>query len=63
MSSPKCNLTPEERERAFGLFSWPYLEELNAAKRFFKKYIFFETWGRRNFREVFCPECGRPRAR
>lgn len=59
MSNPKCNLTPEEREHAFGLFGWPYLEELNAAKRFFKKYIFFETWGRRNFREVFCPECGR----
>ncbi|MBR1689380.1 MAG: PcfJ domain-containing protein [Oscillibacter sp.] len=59
MSHPKCNLTPQEREHAFGLFGWPYLEELNAAKRFFKKYIFFETWGRRNFREVFCPECGR----
>lgn len=59
MSHPKCNLTPEEREHAFGLFTWPYLEELNASKRFFKKYIFFETWGRRNFREVFCPECGR----
>ena len=59
MSNPRCNLTPEEREHAFGLFGWPYLEELNAAKRFFKKYIFFETWGRRNFREYFCPECGR----
>ena len=59
MRSCKCNLTREERERAFGLFGWPYLEELNAAKRFFKKYIFFETWGRRNFREYFCPECGR----
>ena len=59
MSKPRCNLTPEEREHAFGLFGWPYLEELNAAKRFFKKYIFFETWGRRNFREYFCPECGR----
>ena len=58
MSNPRCNLTPEEREHAFGLFTWPYLEELNAAKRFFKKYIFFETWGRRNFREYFCPECG-----
>lgn len=59
MSTCKCNLAPEEREHAFGLFGWPYLEELNAAKRFFRKYIFFETWGRRNFREVFCPECGR----
>ena len=59
MSTCKCNLSPEERERAFSMFGYPYLEELNAAKRFFRKYIFFETWGRRNFREVFCPECGR----
>lgn len=57
--NPRCNMREEEKEKAMGLFSFPCLEDLVRAKRAFRKYIFYDTWGRRNFREVFCPECGR----
>ena len=60
MSNPRCNLPEEERPEALKLFGdYPYLHELNEAKQAFRKHIFYETWGRRKFREVFCPDCGR----
>ena len=59
MRGPACNLPAAERAAAQKLFSHPHLEEMIRAKRAFRKYIFYDTWGRRNFREVFCPECGR----
>ena len=59
MRGPACNLPAAEREEALGLFTFPTLGEMNRAKRAFRKYIFYDTWGRRNFREVFCPACGR----
>lgn len=56
----KCNLTSEEKAEAWALFP-PYIatRDLEAAREKFKKYIFYDTWGRRNFREYYCPECGR----
>ena len=51
-------MPPAERERLAGKFSHPSLEEMNEAKRAFTRYIFYDTWGRRKWREVFCPECG-----
>lgn len=56
----KCNLTEEEKAEIWPLFS-DYIptRELELTKGIFKKYIFYETWGRRNFREYFCPNCGR----
>lgn len=55
----KCNMTPEEQEKALALFTnYRSTEELEKSKSFFERFLFFETWGRRNFREYFCPECG-----
>ena len=59
MRGPACNLPEGVRGAALAKFSHPYLEELNRAKHAFTPYIFYDTWGRRRFREVFCPECGR----
>lgn len=59
MRGPACNMPAAERERLAGRFAYPSLEELIEAKRAFPRYIFYDTWGRRRFREVFCPECGR----
>ncbi len=59
MNAPRCNMPKEEAERLLGKFSYPYLEEMTAARRGFRTSLFFETWGRRDLREVFCPECGR----
>lgn len=56
----KCNLTEEERADIWQLFpGYVSTGDLEAAGEFFPKYIFYDTWGRRNFREYFCPNCGR----
>ncbi len=55
-----CNMTPEERKYWSGRF--PTLltdEQQEAAKGAFTRYIFYETWGRRDFREFWCWNCGR----
>lgn len=59
MSIP-CNMTPAEREEAFDLFrDGASGAELERARRGFRRYLFYDTWGRRDFREYFCPYCGR----
>lgn len=57
----KCNLSPEEERAAFQLCRnrlLPTLEELEEAKGHFEKHLFYETWGRRNFRDCWCENCG-----
>lgn len=55
----KCNLEPEERARVFREFDG-YLtrEEEEALSLKFKQYCFYDTWGRKNFRECMCTRCG-----
>lgn len=55
----KCNLDPEERARVFREFDG-YLtnEEEEALSLKFKQYCFYDTWGRKNFRECMCTRCG-----
>lgn len=56
----KCNLTPEEQAKALREFlPYPTEEELEKGRRAFERFLFYDTWGRRNFREYFCPDCGR----
>ena len=56
----KCNLTEEEKAEIWPLFpGYMSTIDLEAAGEIFPKYIFYDTWGRRNFREYFCPSCGR----
>ena len=54
----KCNMTEEERERVIHRFRHPSGAELEKARDGFKRYLFYDTWGRRDFREYFCPFCG-----
>lgn len=55
----KCNLTEEESERIFKEFDG-YLsrEEEETLSRKFTQYCFYETWGRKNYRECSCTNCG-----
>ena len=55
----KCNLTPEEQAAELADFPMGNTNEDEDARRYFETYIFFDTWGRKNFREYFCPNCGR----
>lgn len=56
----KCNLTPEEQAAALLLFDeYPSERELEKGKHTFERFLFYDTWGRRDFREYFCPNCGR----
>lgn len=54
-----CNLTPEEKNEAFHMFP-QYLddEEEEAISAEFTQYCFYETYGRKDFRECFCTRCG-----
>lgn len=59
MSIP-CNMTAEERETWWECFPQQMSrEEEERAKGAFNRYIFYETWGRRDFREYYCWNCGR----
>ena len=55
----KCNMTEEEQWEAMALFRAPSADELDRARGGFKRYLFYDTWGLRNFREYYCPFCGR----
>ena len=56
----KCNLTPEEQAEALREFlPYPTEREMERGRRTFERFLFYDTWGRRNFREYFCPDCGR----
>jgi len=56
----KCNMTEEERKTWWERFPQGLTrEEEESAKGAFNRYIFYETWGRRDFREYFCWNCGR----
>ena len=55
----KCNMTPEEQERALKLWDGSLtVAELTQAKAFFERFLFYDSWGRRNYREYICPNCG-----
>ena len=59
MANMKCNLTEEEWPRIFMEFDG-YLtneEEENLSAKF-KQYCFYESWGRKGFRECICTSCG-----
>lgn len=55
----KCNLTEEEQARIFLEFE-DYLtgEEEETLSRKFTQYLFYETYGRKDFRECVCTRCG-----
>lgn len=56
-----CNMEPEEAKNYLKAFQ-PYLdeEEERQASGTFRQYLFYETWGRNDFRECTCTgaECG-----
>jgi hypothetical protein len=56
----RSNMTDEERAAWWEKFprSLSHDEE-EKAKGAFNRYIFYETWGRRDFREYWCWQCGR----
>lgn len=55
----KCNLTDDERQRIFMEFDG-YLsnEEEEALSQKFTQYVFYDNWGRKNFRDCICTRCG-----
>ena len=55
----KCNLDQEEQERVFREFD-KYLdrEEEEALRLKFRQYCFYDTWGRKNYRDCMCTRCG-----
>lgn len=55
----KCNLTDDERKRIFMEFDG-YLsnEEEEALSQKFTQYVFYDSWGRKNFRDCICTRCG-----
>lgn len=56
----KCNMTEQERDHYLYLFpDHRSGGELEKARDGFKRYLFYDTWGRRDFREYYCPYCGR----
>lgn len=55
----RCNLSDEEAKTAFAEFNgWMEPEEMQQIDALFDKYLFFETYGRRNHRECYCGHCG-----
>lgn len=55
----RCNMTAEERAEYEPVFHYPSTEKMERAKAAFQRYLFYDTWGRKGFREYFCPFCGR----
>lgn len=55
----RCNMTEEERTAFETVFHAPSTAKLERAKAAFQRYLFYDTWGRKGFREYFCPFCGR----
>lgn len=54
-----CNLTEEEQKRVMHEFvAWLDRDEEEALSAKFTQYCFFETYGRRNYRECSCTRCG-----
>lgn len=56
-----CNLPEADRERVFGYFEdHPWLDEAAEAQMSacFSQYLFYETWGTRNYRDCHCTHCG-----
>lgn len=55
----KSNMTPEEQAEALAKFPCGHtIEELERSKHYFKRIIFYDTDGKKNYRRYFCPECG-----
>lgn len=54
----RCNMNEAERAEYEPCFHFPSTGELEKAKGAFQRYLFYDTWGRRGFREYFCPFCG-----
>jgi len=54
-----CNIEGEEYERIFKAFPDQLSgEEEQILSTKFTQYVFYETWGRRDFRECICTSCG-----
>lgn len=55
----KCNLTDEEAAEAFREFDgWLDQDELRQVDALFDQYLFYESMGRRGFRDCCCTACG-----
>lgn len=55
----KCNLSPEEREEIFKEFHYGLdREEEEELSLRFTQYVFYDTWGRKNYRDCMCTRCG-----
>lgn len=57
----RCNLSAEEQETVFGMFSdrfFPDVAEEHHMRLCFPQYLFFEGFGTRNYRECHCSNCG-----
>lgn len=57
----RCNLPEEERERVFGYFEdYPFLDDAEESQMSacFNQYLFYETFGTKEYRECHCTACG-----
>ena len=55
----KCNLSEDEAEIIFREFDGSLTrQEEEALDEKFSKYCFYDSWGRKNFRECICTNCG-----
>lgn len=54
-----CNLTDEEAKAAFAQFDlWVDDDEMAQIRQLFEPYLFYETFGRKNYRDCYCTRCG-----
>lgn len=56
----RTNMTPEESKYYLGQFWSEYIsnEEEEYISGIFTQHLFYETWGRKDFRECVCTRCG-----
>ena len=55
----RCNLSEEESNAAFTEFDgWLDPDEVRQIEPLFDHYLFYETYGRKDYRECYCGRCG-----
>ena len=55
----QCNLSDEEAKDAFQEFNgWMDMDEIRQIEMLFDHYLFYETYGRKDYRECYCGYCG-----
>ena len=55
----RCNLSDEEASAAFTEFDgWLDPDEVRQIEPLFDYYLFYETYGRKDYRECYCGRCG-----